>query len=119
MQTVQNNREIYIRFLQVTQIIEDDYRSQKVDFTSVKLLEFLAVASEREQPLSVSEAMTAEWIASPSTLHRKIQILIESGFISPDFYGNNRRKRYLIPTEKANTLFSKMGKFMKFCLSEN
>jgi DNA-binding MarR family transcriptional regulator len=109
------NREIYVRFLSVTQALESRGELADVDLLGQKLLELLAIAAEKNQPLNVGQAMDATWIASPATLHRKIRNLIDAGYVSSDFFGKNRRTRYLIPTAKANDFFSYMGGNMKLC----
>jgi len=113
-----NNREIYVRFLRVTQALDGMNHSSEIDLMELKLLEMLAVASDDATPMNVGQAMSAEWIASPATLHRKIRKLIDSGYVSSDFLGTNRRTRFLVPTEKANEFFSRMGNSMKLCLAE-
>lgn len=112
------NRQMYVRFLHATLMLEAEKKLQDIDLMELKLLEMLAVASEAEKPMNVGEAMSADWIASPATLHRKIRSLIDTGYVSSEFFGRNRRTRYLVPTEKANAFFSQMGTSMKLCMSE-
>lgn len=112
------NREMYVRFLHAMHSIDVDRQLQGIDLMGLKLLEMLAVASENKAPMNVGQAMSAEWIASPATLHRKIRNLIDAGYVSSDFVGKNRRTRYLVPTEKANAFFSEMGNSMQLCLNE-
>jgi len=112
------NRQMYVRFLHATLTLEAEKKLQDIDLMELKLLEILAVASEAEKPMNVGEAMSADWIASPATLHRKIRSLIDTGYVSSEFVGRTRRTRYLVPTEKANAFFSQMGTSMKLCMSE-
>ncbi len=114
-----NNREIYVRFLGATQALESGSHLVEVDLIGQKLLEILAIASEKNEPMTVSQAIGEVWIASPATLHRKIRNLIDAGYVSSNFSGKNRRTRYLVPTEKANNFFSCMGHNMKLCLNLN
>jgi DNA-binding MarR family transcriptional regulator len=114
-----NNREIYVKFLSSTQTLDSDVTLSDVDLLGQKLLEILAIASEKNEPMTVSQAMGAVWIASPATLHRKIRNLIDAGYVSSNFSGKNRRTRYLVPTEKANNFFSYMGRNMRLCLNLN
>jgi len=114
-----NNREIYVRFLGATQALESGSHLVEIDLMGQKLLELLAIAAEKNQPMNVGQAMDVTWIASPATLHRKIRNLLDAGYISSDFAGKNRRTRYLVPTEKANDFFAKMGAHIKLCLSED
>ncbi len=110
------NRQMYVRFLHATLLLEAEKKFQNIDLMELKLLEMLAVASEAGKPMNVGEAMSAEWVASPATLHRKIRTLIDTGYVSSEFVGKNRRTRYLVPTEKADAFFSEMGTSMKLCM---
>ena len=51
-------------------------------------------------------------IASPATIHRKLNELIEAGLIEQVFEGKNRRTKYLVPTKEADAYFAKMSKAM-------
>lgn len=111
------NRQMYVRFLHATLMLEAEKKLQDIDLMELKLLEMLAVASEAEKPMTVGEAMSTDRIASPATLHRKIRSLIDTGYVTSEFVGKNRRTRYLIPTEKADAFFSQMGTAMKLCMN--
>ena len=60
--------------------------------------------------LTVSQAIALNKIASPATLHRKLDELREGGLIEQSFEGKNRRTKYLVPTKEADSYFSKMSK---------
>ncbi len=114
-----NDRKIYLKYLTLTQTLNLDVTLSDVDLLGQKLLEILAIASEKNEPMTVSQAMGAVWIASPATLHRKIRNLIDAGYVSSNFSGENRRTRYLVPTEKANNFFSSMGRNIRLCSNPN
>ena len=61
-------------------------------------------------PMTVGDVMKISALASPATLHRKIDMLREAELIDMIFIGKNRRTKYLVPTDLANDYFSKMGK---------
>ena len=52
-------------------------------------------------------------IASPATLHRKLDELREGGLIEQTFEGKNRRTKYLCPTPQAEKYFSQVGAVMQ------
>jgi DNA-binding MarR family transcriptional regulator len=106
------NSEIYLRFLAISEVLAQEMKLADVDLTSQKLLESIAVAAESKQMLNVSQAMALNAIASPATLHRKIQILLDAGLVEQVYEGRNRRTRYLSPTDKAQSHFERMGKSM-------
>ena len=51
-------------------------------------------------------------IASPATIHRKIDELREVGLVELNFEGKNRRTKYLVPTKAAHAYFEKMSDSM-------
>jgi DNA-binding MarR family transcriptional regulator len=54
--------------------------------------------------------MALDHIASPATIHRKLDQLREIGMIDTVFEGKNRRTKYLVPTKVAADYFANMGK---------
>ncbi len=62
--------------------------------------------------MTVTEVMASSNIASPATIHRKLDELRELGLIEQVFEGKNRRTKYLVPTKLANTYFEKMSEVM-------
>jgi DNA-binding MarR family transcriptional regulator len=104
--------EIYLRFLAISDALNQEMKRADVDLTSQKLLEAIAVAAEKKKMLTVSQAMALEFLGSPATLHRKLQVLMDAGLIEQTFEGRNRRTRFLCPTERAQKYFEKMGKSM-------
>jgi DNA-binding MarR family transcriptional regulator len=54
--------------------------------------------------------MALDHIASPATIHRKLDQLRELGMIDTVFEGKNRRTKYLVPTKVAADYFANMGK---------
>ena len=59
--------------------------------------------------LTVSQAIALNKIASPATIHRKLDELREVGLIEQIFEGKNRRTKFLVPTKTANAYFDKMA----------
>ena len=62
--------------------------------------------------MTVTEVMALSDIASPATIHRKLDELRELGLIEQVFEGKNRRTKYLVPTKLANIYFEKMSEAM-------
>ena len=102
-------KQSYIRLLNLLQGTND----LGIDSVAEKLLELIAVAHASGKPLTVTEAMNFGNIASPATLHRKLNQLIEAELVSQDFEGKNRRTKFLSPTAKANRHFEKVGKLIR------
>jgi len=62
--------------------------------------------------------MALAHIASPATIHRKLDQLRELGMIDTVFEGKNRRTKYLVPTKAASDYFANMGKAVQLALKE-
>jgi DNA-binding MarR family transcriptional regulator len=74
------------------------------------LLDVIGLRNDQKKPLTVTEAMALDHIASPATIHRKLDQLRELGMIDTVFEGKNRRTKYLVPTKVAADYFANMGK---------
>jgi hypothetical protein len=106
------NSSIYIRFLNLLEAVEQSPDLAQLDLECKKLLEIVAVRAQASQPLSVTEAMGLDHIASPATIHRKLDQLKELKLIESVHQGDNKRTKYMIPTRKALQYFDRMGKVM-------
>lgn len=60
-------------------------------------------------PITVTQAMELTFIASPATMHRKVDDLLKAGYITLEYDGTNRRTKYLTPTAKAHKFFDGMS----------
>jgi DNA-binding MarR family transcriptional regulator len=101
---------LYLRFLRLAKALDSSKNSLKeIDATAIKLLNEVAVMHFESNPLTVTQAMELHGIASPATIHRKLDELREAGLIDLVFEGKNRRTKYLIPTKAAHAYFEKMS----------
>ena len=101
---------LYLRFLRVASAINQNHIDEKnIDATAMLLINEIAVRNLEGKTITVTEAMTISTIASPATIHRKLNELREVGLIEQIFEGNNRRTKYLVPTKTANAYFDKMA----------
>ena len=98
-----------MRFLNLLHALEGGEQEKNLDLEARKLLEIIAVRHEQRQPLTVTEAMALAHIASPATIHRKLDQLRESGLVEARFEDNNRRTKFLIPTQAALNHFEALG----------
>jgi Fe2+ or Zn2+ uptake regulation protein len=78
----------------------------------------IAVHHAQEKPLTVTDAMALRSIASPATIHRKLDQLREFGMIDMVFEGKNRRTKFLVPTQAAHNYFEQVGKAMEMAVSQ-
>ena len=103
----------YLRFLRLARALNQNKSIVKdVDATAMLLLNEIAIQHLDDKPMTVTEAMLLSNVASPATIHRKLDELRELGLIEQSFEGKNRRTKYLVPTKLANTYFDKMSEAM-------
>jgi Fe2+ or Zn2+ uptake regulation protein len=101
-------KQAYMRLLS---LLEQEAPSS-VDTKAQRLLELIALAHDQGKPLTVNEAMQFHDLASPSTIHRKLMLLLDAGLIIYTFEGKNRRTKYLLPSPKAHAHFEKLGEYL-------
>lgn len=111
-------KSTYLRFLAIVDLLNGPKSElYAIDFEAKKLLEVIAVQNEKNERLTVTKAMQLTAIASPATIHRKLDQLREAGLIEVAFEGRNRRSKYLVPTDAANKYFSQIGAVMTTAVS--
>ncbi len=106
------NSRIYLRFLNLLEAVEATPGFPDIDLEAKKILEVIAVRHQKENPLTVTEAMALSHIASPATIHRKLDQLREMELIDSIYQGDNRRTKYMVPTTSALQYFDRLGKIM-------
>ena len=104
-----NSKQIYLRFLNLIHALDGQDTASAMDLDAKKLLEVIAVHHAQEKPLTVTDAMALKTIASPATIHRKLDALYENELIKHVFRDKNRRTKYLITTAKAEKHFIDLG----------
>jgi Fe2+ or Zn2+ uptake regulation protein len=112
-------RLTYLRFLNFIHALDGDANAPQMDLDAKKLLEVIYVKHGQGTPLTVTDAMTLNHIASPATIHRKLDQLRELGMIDTVFEGKNRRTKYLVTTQVAHDYFAKLGEAMHKALAPN
>ena len=78
-----------------------------VDRVAVALLDEICLCEV--DPLSVTEAMSLAFVASPATVHRKIDELIAAGLIEHKHEEGDQRTKFLVPTMKALDHYARLG----------
>jgi DNA-binding MarR family transcriptional regulator len=107
------SNQIYLRFLSLLHAIDNSDELPQMDLESKRLLEVIAIRCEEQRPLTVTEAMALNQIASPATLHRKLDQLREMGMIDTFYEGSNRRTKYMVPTATAKRYFEQVEKALQ------
>ena len=103
--------QLYLQFLRLAQVVETQNTAvRNIDSNGLLLLNEIALQHFAGKTLSVTQAMALKKLASPATLHRKIDALREAGLIEQIFVGKNRRTKYLVPTKDTHAYFAKLSK---------
>ena len=114
-----STKQVYMRFLNLLHALEGGVQAPAIDLEAKKILEVIAVHDANNNPLTVTAAMALNHIASPATIHRKLDVLRELGMIDTVFEGKNRRTKYLVPTQAAHDYFDSVGKVMTQALTNH
>lgn len=110
-------KHIYLRFLNLVHALEGGSTAPTMDLDAKKLLEVIFVHYANDKPMTVTDAMALSQIASPATIHRKLDQLRELGMIDTAFEGKNRRTKFLVPTQTAHDYFESIGQAMSQALN--
>jgi Fe2+ or Zn2+ uptake regulation protein len=114
-----DSKQIYMRFLNLIHALDGDANAPHMDLDAKKLLEVVSVQHNLGKPLTVTDAMALQHIASPATIHRKLDQLRELGMIDTVFEGKNRRTKYLVPTQAAHDYFDAVGRAMQQAVAQH
>lgn len=107
-------KSTYFRFVELVHSLEvKSAQVSTIDQTAKQLLILIALRHEQGKAMTVSEAMAMTSIASPATIHIKLDALREAALIEQVFEGKNRRTKYLVPTKLADKYFISLGEVMK------
>lgn len=103
--------QLYLRFLRMARAVDIQKTPvNNIDYSALLLLNEIAVQHHDGKNITVTQAMLLSNIASPATIHRKLDELRAAGLIEQVFEGKNRRTKYLVPTKEADSYFAKMSK---------
>jgi len=106
-------KNLYLNFLRIASSIYPNKNKKDVlDCTAIELLNKIAVQHSFDKPLTVTEAMALTEIASPATIHRKLNGLLDADLIELVFKEKNRRTKYIHPTKSSFFYFEKMADAM-------
>ena len=99
----------YLRFLH--QMHRTTTMGRLVDLEPVcnRLLDEIAIEDHCSSPLTVTALMGLSHIASPATLHRKLDGLRDAGYVESFSLPNDKRTKYLKPCAKAMKHFSALS----------
>ena len=99
----------YLRLVKTVLSLENQAPFRDLDQESIKLLEVIALGELEGTPLPVE----LKHIASPASIHRKLEALRGHGLIEHVFVEGNRRTKYLKPTDVALAHYERISQEMK------
>jgi DNA-binding MarR family transcriptional regulator len=102
----------FVRFLHLKDTLIGHQLDQEVDLVAQKLLEVIVQKDAQNRPITVTELMKLEHLASPATIHRKMGVLVKNGYVTLEYKDDNRRTKFLVPTQKSDDYFDQLGKLL-------
>ena len=101
----------YIRFIEVLKGLSSKDGST-IDPEAKLLLDEIAIQHFKNTPLTVSDLMALKHIASPATIHRKLDSLLQANLVELKFEGDNRRTKFISITKTGDRYLSNLSKAM-------
>ena len=102
----------YLRFLHQVQRARVKGRLSDLEPMCVRLLDEIAIADADQAPLTVTGLMVQAHIASPATLHRKMQLLQAEGLIELVVDPDNKRSKFVVISKKGKRYYALMSTMM-------
>lgn len=102
----------YLRFLQLAKGIQQLPDAPQLDANEKALLEDVALRWFENRPMTVREAIGLAQLGSPATLHKRITRLRQKDLLMTFNQPEDKRAKYLIPTDKTIAMFGDFGKKM-------
>jgi hypothetical protein len=98
----------YIKFLNESVGIPKPH-----DSTARDLLDLVCLHEGMSYPLTVTQVMNQPQLASPATMHRKLEDLLELGLVTHQHQGKNRRTKYVVLTTQGQLYSMLMSQAME------
>jgi len=102
-------RAAFFELIARVNAVEDRHHEVLPDINAQLLLMRVAMAHHAGASLNVTQAMNLSHIGSPAMLHRKINDLLSQDLIELIFDGNNRRTKFLVPTDQAYAIIDELA----------
>lgn len=106
----------YLQFLQLAKVVQALPDGQAIDANESALLQSVVLRWYENQPMTVREAIGLADLGSPATLHKRITRLRQKDLLKTFNQPDDKRAKYLIPTDKTMSLFGDFGKKMNTAL---
>lgn len=102
----------YLRFLHQMHRARGRGRLADLEPVCARLLDEIALEDEQGTPLTVTGLMGLAHIASPATLHRKMQLLMAEDLIELQVDPENKRSKFVGLTKKGKRYYAMLAALM-------
>ena len=106
----------YMRFLQLARSVQQLPDGPNLDANEKALLEEIALSSFEDRVMTMREAIGLNHLGSPATLHKRITRLRQKNLLKTFSQPEDKRAKYLIPTDQTIAMFGDFGKKMNSAL---
>ncbi len=100
--------ETYLRFLELTKLLEKTTTLPLLEPVEKRMLEIVALANIKNKRLSVKDMMSMSDISSPATMHKNSHALVDKGWIFLEETEDARRWQLQL-TKETLKYFDKLG----------
>ena len=111
------NANAYMRFLQLAKSVQELPDGPNLDANEKALLEEIALSWFENRVMTVREAIGLTHLGSPATLHKRITRLRQKDLLKTFNQPEDKRAKYLIPTDQTIAMFRDFGKKMNSAIS--
>ena len=101
-----------MRFLQLAKAVQQLPDAPQLDANEKALLEEIVLRWYENRVMTVREAIGLTHLGSPATLHKRITRLRQKDLLKTFNQPDDKRAKYLIPTDKTMAMFGDFGKKM-------
>jgi len=106
-----------MRFLQLAKSVQQLPDAPQLDANEKALLEEIALRWFENRVMTVREAIGLSQLGSPATLHKRITRLRQKDLLKTFNQPEDKRAKYLIPTDKTIAMFGNFGKRMNSAIA--
>ena len=105
--------DLYLRFLNLKQAVENVTRLETLDAIEEQILQYVAKTYLAGKALCVTDLVAKSGIASPVTIHRRLKHLRRAGYITIDPVANEYPKKNISLTPNAVRYFNELAKGLR------
>ena len=107
----------YMRFLQLARSVQQLPDAPQLDANEKALLEEIVLRWFEKRVMTVREAIGLSHLGSPATLHKRITRLRQKDLLKTFNQPEDKRAKYLIPTDQTIAMFGNFGKKMNMAIT--